>query len=76
MLSPGDALIRSKHLQETGWQPVQDLPAPGISPIAQFVRAALGGEPVDFGMTEALQLTDLMEAAYRSHREARTVELK
>ena len=76
MLSPGEALIRSQHLQETGWQPVVDLPAPGISPIGQFVRAARGGEPVDFGMTEALQLTDLMEAAYLSHRDARTVELK
>ena len=76
MLSPGEAVIRSKHLQQTGWHSVADFPAPGVSPIGQFVRAALGGEPVDFGMAEALQLTELMEAAYLSHREARIVELK
>ncbi|MFP6851691.1 MAG: Gfo/Idh/MocA family oxidoreductase [Pseudomonadales bacterium] len=76
MLSPGEAVIRSKHLQQTGWQPVADVPAPGISPIGQFVRAALGGEPAEFGMPEAMQLTELMEAAYLSHREARAVELK
>ena len=69
-------MIRSQHLHETGWQPGVELPAAGISAIGQFVRAARGGEPVDFGMTEALQLTDLMEAAYRSHREAKTVALK
>ena len=31
------------------------------------------GGSIDYGLTEGIQLTELMEGAYRAHREGRTV---
>ena len=68
MLSPRDGVeIRSDHLESKGWNKVEELPDRAVSPIDQWVKGCLEGTEIDFGIEEALQLTELMDAAYRSH---------
>ena len=45
------------------------------SPLRQFVDSCVQGKPVLFGIDDALGLTELMDAAYRSGREQRTVRI-
>lgn len=77
MLSPRDGVeLRSDHVEAKGWQKVAELPARSRSPIDQWVAGCNDGAPIDFGMSEALELTELMDAAYRSqiHGSSATVE--
>ncbi|MCY4130587.1 MAG: Gfo/Idh/MocA family oxidoreductase [Gammaproteobacteria bacterium] len=68
MLSPRDGVeIRSDHLEASGWNKVEELPDRSASPIDQWISGCLDGTAIDFGIEEAVQLTELMEAAYRSH---------
>lgn len=60
-----------------GLQPVE-IPADCAAlpcPLRQFVDSCVYGKPVLFGIEEALGLTELMDAAYRAGREARTVRI-
>ena len=76
MLSPADgAEIRSQHLDAKGWQAPRALPEARPKPVDQWIDACLDGTPVDFGMAEAMALTEIMEAAYVADREGRTVTL-
>lgn len=71
-------LDQSVWLRERGSEAfvrVENLPAPGRSAMEQFLDAVERGEPVTFGLEDALQLSALMDAAYRSHAQGRTVEL-
>ena len=43
------------------------------TPVTQWIDAIAGDGPVDYGLTEGIQLTELMEGAYRAHRQGRTV---
>lgn len=57
-----------------GWiKPIQ-LPAPLPSPIKQWVNGILNDTPIEFGLEEGIQLTELMEGAYKSYKEGRAVE--
>ena len=47
----------------SAWQEPQSLPAPGIPPIDQWLAAIETGADVEFGIDEAVQLTELMAAA-------------
>lgn len=77
MLSPREGVeIRSDELDERGWQAAEELPAPGISPINQWISACISDTPIEFGVNEALQLTELMDAAYRSHNNGKTEEVE
>ena len=77
MLSPREGVaIRSDELDERNWQAVEELPAAGVSPINQWVSACINDTPIDFGLKEALQLTELMDAAYRSHRNHTTEKVE
>ena len=68
MLSPRDGVeIRSDQLNSKGWHKVEELPARSEAPIDQWVKGCLDGSAIDFGIEEAVQLTELMDAAYRSH---------
>ena len=51
------------------------LPKPLSSPITQFVGGILRGEKIHFGIDDAMGLTEMMDAAYRSYDESRHVKL-
>jgi len=57
-----------------GWITPSQLPDPLPSPIQQWVDGVLNAGHIHFGLAEGIQLTELMEAAYTSHREGRMVE--
>ena len=76
MLSPRDGSeIRSDHLSQKGWHKPESLPAALPSPIDQWIAACTDGGKIHFGISEAMQLTELMEAAYTSATEHRSVEI-
>lgn len=66
----------SKKLESSvqGWITPTDLPEALPSPIEQWVDGICNGGDILFGLNEGIQLTELMEGAYLSHREGRTVE--
>lgn len=69
MLSPRDGVeLRSDHVDAKGWQKITDLPERGVSPINQWIDGCTKGTPIEFGITDAVELTEIMEAAYRAHR--------
>ena len=55
------------------WVEPESLPEPLVHPVTQWINAIVEDSPIDYGLAEGLQLTELMEGAYRAHREARTV---
>ena len=55
------------------WVEPESLPEPLPHPVTQWIDAITGDSPIDYGLTEGIQLTELMEGAYRAHREGRTV---
>ncbi len=57
-----------------GWVVPAELPKPLPAPLRMWVSGVLEGAPIQFGLEEGTQLTELMEAAYRSHRTGRQVE--
>ncbi len=74
MLSPGEGVqIRSKHLDTSGWQHPEQLPQARAKPIDQWIAGCVLGTPIDFGLQDAIQLTELMEAAYAADGEGRSV---
>ena len=76
MLSPREgAQIRSDKLESKGWQTPDSLPPRSQSPIDQWVAACHGGEPAEYGIDDAVHLTELMEAAYVSYRDRVAVEI-
>ena len=76
MLGPQEVRVRGKAFgDDRAWQSVEELPPPGVMPIAQWIAGIEGKGEIEFGMEQAVHLTELMEAAYRSHYENRTVSL-
>ena len=73
----GGVRIRSNRIESTvtGWIAPTDLPKALPAPIRQFVSGIVEGTEIHFGLEDATQLTELMEAAYISHRERRQIEL-
>lgn len=57
-----------------GWIAPTQLPQALPSPIHQWINGILDGAPIYFGIDDAVQLTELMEGAYISHREKRHVD--
>ena len=77
MLSPRTGVeIRSDHLESKGWEQVSDVPDPSASPIAQWIDGCLNDQPIEYGIDEAVQLTEVMAAAYTSHRERCNAEIE
>ena len=62
----------SMQYVEGGWIDIKPLPDDPL-PLRQFLDSALYKKPVQFGLREGRELTELMEAAYISHREHREV---
>ena len=76
MLGPQEVRVRGKAFGgDRTWHSVDELPPRGTMPIPQWIAAIQGRGEIEFGMTAAVQLTELMEAAYRSYYENRTVPL-
>ncbi|MDE0444665.1 MAG: Gfo/Idh/MocA family oxidoreductase [Gammaproteobacteria bacterium] len=74
MLSPAEGVeVRSRHLDGNGWQRPEQLPRALAKPIDQWVAGCVHGTPIEFGLADAIQLTELMEAAYVADGEARSV---
>ena len=67
--------VRSTHLPMQGWFTPDKLPDALPAAMRQFVDGALYGKEIIFGMDDAIALTQLMENAYISHREQRTVQI-
>jgi 1,5-anhydro-D-fructose reductase (1,5-anhydro-D-mannitol-forming) len=73
----GKCWLRSSKAQDLakGAWVVPSLPRQTIpSAINQFVGAILRGEKIYFGIDDAVALTELMDGAYRSYHEKRSVE--
>ena len=69
--------VRTRSGEDKVWKPAE-LPADEAMPIPRWIASIRGTGPAEFGMgiTEALQLSQMMDAAYRSHREGRTVDIE
>ena len=77
MLSPRDGVeLRSDKIDEKGWQKVESLPERGVSPINQWIDGCNKGTSIEFGIVEAVELTEIMEAAYASHLEGEGARVK
>jgi predicted dehydrogenase len=67
--------VRTRSGDDKAWRPAE-LPQDEAMPIPRWIASIDGSGPADFGMgiDEAVQLSEMMHAAYRSHREHRTVD--
>jgi predicted dehydrogenase len=72
----GRVQLRSNKVASSvpGWIVPSELPKPLPPPLRMWVSGILEGAPIQFGLEDGTQLTELMEAAYRSHRSGRQVE--
>ena len=74
MLSPHAGVeIRSKHLYGTEWHAPAKLPAARPKPVDQWIAGCVEGGGIDFGIQDALDLTELMAAAYEAAETGRSV---
>jgi 1,5-anhydro-D-fructose reductase (1,5-anhydro-D-mannitol-forming) len=62
----------NKELQ--GWITPSSLPKELPSALRQWVDGITKGTEIHFGLEEGIQLTELMENAYKSHKEGKVVE--
>ena len=67
-----DDTVRMRTSDSPEWKEITP-PAGEPLPLRQFLDSALYGKPVQYGLKEGRELTELMEAAYRSHREHREI---
>lgn len=72
MSSPRNVRVRSGS--DKAWRPVE-LAADEALPIPRWIASIRGTGPAHFGMgiNEAFELSQMMHAAYRSHREGRAI---
>jgi 1,5-anhydro-D-fructose reductase (1,5-anhydro-D-mannitol-forming) len=73
---PGDQVRIISDIPATGakgWTTPAELPKPLPKAIEQWVSGIRDGTPILYGLEEGIQLTELMEAAYRSHREGKQI---
>ncbi len=70
-----DVKIRSKKFCVEGWIVPDKLPDPQPLPMQQWLNGILQGTPIPFGPAAGEALTELLENAYLSHKEQRTVEI-
>ena len=76
MLSPDEGVqVRSKHLEGSGWQQPVKMPEAHAKPIDQWIAGCVHGIPIEFGLDDAIGLTELMEAAYMADGENRGVNI-
>jgi 1,5-anhydro-D-fructose reductase (1,5-anhydro-D-mannitol-forming) len=73
MSSPRDVRVRSGA--DKKWRVADALPADEVMPLPRWLDGIIAGSSDDFGMgiDAACELSEMMEAAYRSHDERRSV---
>jgi len=76
LVTGNDVKISSKKMpvEFKGWTLPEDLPRALESPIKQWVNAVTTDTEVLYGLEEGTKLTELLEAAYISHKEKRQVD--
>ena len=69
--------VRTRMADDKAWG-AADLPQDAPLPISQWIASIRGTGPAEFGMgiTQAVELSQMMHAAYLSHRERRTVDIE
>jgi predicted dehydrogenase len=67
--------IRSGHVNGEQWVTPESLPEALPSALRMWIDGILKDTPIPFGLEEGIQLTELMEYAYRAHREGKTIEI-
>ena len=80
VISGGDIKLISSEINRKngaygGWITPDQLPQALPSPIMQFVEGILYGKEIIFDIDEAVILTEMMDAAYRSHKQGTFVKL-
>ena len=74
LLSPREGVrVRSRRFGNAEWRTPDTLPSPHGKPVDQWIAGCVDDAPIEFGIAEAIELTELMEAAYTAHREGRSV---
>jgi len=69
-------LISAKNSGEIeGWVTPNKLPMALPDPITQFVEGVLYDKEIIFGMDDAVLLTEIMEAAYKAHKQGGFVKV-
>ena len=77
MLSPGEgAQVRSKRFGDAKWRAPEALPTALAKPVDQWIAGCVEGAPIAFGLDAAIELTELMEAAYVAQAEGRSVDIQ
>ena len=77
MLSPRDGVeLRSDSVDSQGWQKVTDLPERGVSPIDQWIAGCIDSSAIEFGIKEAVELTEVMDAAYQAHNSGQSTKVE
>ncbi len=79
-LSPGKGgkgvEVRSKRFGDAYWREPPQLPPAHAKPIDQWIAGCVADAPIEFGLAAAIELTELMEAAYGAERENRSVRFR
>ncbi len=66
--------VRYNTQDTDGWVTVEDLPEPLPEPICQWVDALQGKGEIRYDLEDGIQLTELMENAYKSNRKDKHIK--
>ena len=70
----GKTRIQAPKWSGTGdWIEPAAMPKPLSHPVTQWTDCITQGSSIDYGLAEGIQLTEMMEGAYRAHLEGRTI---
>ena len=76
MLAPAGVEVRSARFDDRGWRAPDALPPALAKPIDQWIRGCLDGGRIEFDMAAAIELTELMEAAYQAQESGAAVDIR
>ena len=75
MLSPGRVEVRSERFGDKSWQRPDALPPALPKPVDQWIGGCVDGSAIEFGLDAAIELTELMAAAYQAERDNASVDM-
>ena len=76
MLAPAGVEVRSARFDDRGWRAPDALPPALAKPIDQWIDGCLDGGRIEFDMAAAIELTELMEAAYQAQQSGAAVDIR
>ncbi|GHU01627.1 dehydrogenase [Spirochaetia bacterium] len=71
----GKIKVRSNKFKD-GWFTPDQLPDPLPQPLRMWLDGIIDGKPIPFDTEKGIALTELLENAYISHKEQRTVKIR